>query len=62
MDDPESRDPTRQGKGKDLSHVPCRFYKMGMCAAGDGCVFSHTVVDSEFRARGQVDWGGGMEC
>lgn len=37
------RDPTRQGKGKDLSHVPCRFFKMGACAAGEGCVFSHNL-------------------
>lgn len=44
----DEKDPTRQGKGKDLSHVPCRFYKMGVCAAGDGCVFSHSGVDSEF--------------
>ncbi|KAH8079623.1 hypothetical protein HD553DRAFT_318189 [Filobasidium floriforme] len=39
----KERDPTRQGKGKDLSHVPCRFYKMGACAAGEGCVFSHNL-------------------
>jgi hypothetical protein len=45
----DEKDPTRQGKGKDLSHVPCRFYKMGVCAAGDGCVFSHSGVDSECR-------------
>lgn len=62
LDDPTDspRDPTKQGKGKDLSHVPCRFYKMGMCAAGDGCVFSHGAVDSE-SGVGVVAVVGGRE-
>jgi len=28
-----------------LSHVPCRFYKMGACTAGPACQFSHVLVD-----------------
>ena len=31
--------------GHKLSHVPCRFYKMGACTAGQACQFSHTIVD-----------------
>ncbi|CCE79208.1 Piso0_001258 [Millerozyma farinosa CBS 7064] len=26
---------------KNLSHVPCKFYKQGICQAGDSCPFSH---------------------
>lgn len=44
----KEKDPTRQGKGKDLSHVPCRFFKMGMCAAGDNCVFSHDMSECKY--------------
>ncbi|KAG8820191.1 hypothetical protein FRC19_009071, partial [Serendipita sp. 401] len=28
-----------------LSHVPCRFYKVGACTAGQSCPFSHLAVD-----------------
>lgn len=31
--------------GNKLSHVPCRFYKMGACTAGQACQFSHALVD-----------------
>ena len=31
--------------GNKLSHVPCRFYKMGACTAGQACQFSHVLVD-----------------
>ncbi|KAI3404254.2 hypothetical protein KGF56_002893 [Candida oxycetoniae] len=29
--------------GKSLSHVPCKFFKQGICQAGDSCPFSHQV-------------------
>jgi len=28
---------------KDLSHVPCKFYKVGGCTAGSSCPFSHST-------------------
>lgn len=28
---------------KDLSHVPCKFFKVGGCTAGASCPFSHSV-------------------
>ena len=31
--------------GKDLSHVPCKFYKVGGCTAGASCPFSHALVE-----------------
>ena len=31
--------------GKDLSHVPCKFFKVGSCTAGPVCPFSHTAVE-----------------
>lgn len=30
---------------KDLSHVPCKFFKVGSCTAGSSCPFSHTVLE-----------------
>ncbi|KAJ6557812.1 hypothetical protein B0H19DRAFT_868238, partial [Mycena capillaripes] len=30
---------------KDLSHVPCKFYKVGSCTAGSSCPFSHSMVE-----------------
>ncbi|KAJ7083233.1 hypothetical protein C8R44DRAFT_894569 [Mycena epipterygia] len=38
-------------KAKDLSHVPCKFYKVGSCTAGSSCPFSHSLVE----AGGQKD-------
>ncbi|KAJ9120765.1 hypothetical protein QFC22_002697 [Naganishia vaughanmartiniae] len=38
--------PKLQGKGKDLSHVPCRFFKVGGCTAGLACPFSHSLTES----------------
>jgi len=32
-------------KGKDLSHVPCKFFRVGQCTAGASCVFSHHVTE-----------------
>lgn len=31
---------------KNLSHVPCKFYKQGVCQAGDSCPFSHNLEGS----------------
>ncbi|KAF9236660.1 hypothetical protein BU15DRAFT_63829 [Melanogaster broomeanus] len=30
---------------KDLSHVPCKFFKVGACTAGSSCPFSHNVQE-----------------
>jgi hypothetical protein len=30
---------------KDLSHVPCKFFKVGSCTAGSSCPFSHHVQE-----------------
>ncbi|EIW78750.1 hypothetical protein CONPUDRAFT_108759 [Coniophora puteana RWD-64-598 SS2] len=30
-------------KSKDLSHVPCKFFKVGSCTAGAACPFSHSI-------------------
>lgn len=47
-------DDTRNGKGskdKDvdpaskLSHVPCKFFRVGGCTAGNNCPFSHSMVE-----------------
>ncbi|CED82367.1 zinc ccch-type cps3 [Phaffia rhodozyma] len=32
-------------KPKDLSHVPCKFFKSGGCTAGSACVFAHVVAE-----------------
>ncbi|KAG0706883.1 hypothetical protein DFH29DRAFT_92196 [Suillus ampliporus] len=32
-------------KSKDLSHVPCKFFKVGACTAGSSCPFSHAVQE-----------------
>jgi len=34
-----------KSSGKDLSHVPCKFFKVGSCTAGSACPFSHTAVE-----------------
>ncbi|KAF8518361.1 hypothetical protein BU17DRAFT_90952 [Hysterangium stoloniferum] len=34
-----------QAKAKDLSHVPCKFFKLGQCTAGSSCPFSHSLVE-----------------
>ncbi|KAL4245191.1 hypothetical protein ABKN59_009932 [Abortiporus biennis] len=33
------------GKTKDLSHVPCKFFRVGSCTAGSSCPFSHTILE-----------------
>jgi len=30
---------------KDLSHVPCKFFKVDACTAGAACPFSHSLGD-----------------
>jgi hypothetical protein len=30
---------------KDLSHVPCKFFKVGSCTAGSTCPFSHHLAE-----------------
>ncbi|KAF8870204.1 hypothetical protein BD779DRAFT_1581592 [Infundibulicybe gibba] len=30
---------------KDLSHVPCKFFKVGACTAGSSCPFSHNLQE-----------------
>jgi hypothetical protein len=30
---------------KDLSHVPCKFFKVGSCTAGSSCPFSHSITE-----------------
>lgn len=42
-----AQQPKLQGKGKDLSHVPCRFFKVGGCTAGLACPFSHSLGERE---------------
>ncbi|KAJ3541168.1 hypothetical protein NM688_g6123 [Phlebia brevispora] len=32
-------------KTKDLSHVPCKFFKVGSCTAGSSCPFSHAILE-----------------
>ncbi|GAA5838938.1 hypothetical protein JCM11251_003742 [Rhodosporidiobolus azoricus] len=32
------------GKAKDLSHVPCKFFKANSCTAGKACPFSHDLT------------------
>ena len=32
-------------KVKDLSHVPCKFFKVGSCTAGSSCPFSHQALE-----------------
>ncbi|GAA6062105.1 hypothetical protein JCM10212_002355 [Sporobolomyces blumeae] len=35
----------KHSKPKDLSHVPCKFYKANSCTAGASCPFSHDLVN-----------------
>ncbi|CAE6420168.1 unnamed protein product [Rhizoctonia solani] len=49
--DESAADKDKNGKGKgpskskDLSHVPCKFFKVGGCTAGPSCPFSHHVAE-----------------
>ncbi|KDQ53337.1 hypothetical protein JAAARDRAFT_39397 [Jaapia argillacea MUCL 33604] len=44
--DGEREKPSKGGKAsskaKDLSHVPCKFFRVGSCTAGASCPFSHS--------------------
>lgn len=39
-----------QQKAKDLSHVPCKFYRANSCTAGKACPFSHDLTANTVRA------------
>ncbi|KAF8320315.1 hypothetical protein DL93DRAFT_1831198 [Clavulina sp. PMI_390] len=41
--------------GKDLSHVPCRFFKAGACTAGASCPFSHATSEPG-QPKGICQW------
>ncbi|KAG8943739.1 hypothetical protein FRC03_002347, partial [Tulasnella sp. 419] len=45
----DTEDDDRKGakgtKAKDLSHVPCKFFKVGGCTAGPSCPFSHAQLE-----------------
>ncbi|KIP06322.1 hypothetical protein PHLGIDRAFT_128318 [Phlebiopsis gigantea 11061_1 CR5-6] len=45
----KEKDKSSKSKGsaktKDLSHVPCKFFKVGSCTAGSSCPFSHTILE-----------------
>ncbi|GAA6012328.1 hypothetical protein JCM11491_007094 [Sporobolomyces phaffii] len=49
---------------KDLSHVPCKFYKANSCTAGASCPFSHDLVNAgqskpicQWFAKGNCKFG-----
>ncbi|KAL1741059.1 hypothetical protein HDZ31DRAFT_67297 [Schizophyllum fasciatum] len=35
----------KSAKSKDLSHVPCKFFRVGGCTAGSSCPFSHSSAE-----------------
>ncbi|GAA5882007.1 hypothetical protein JCM16303_003506 [Sporobolomyces ruberrimus] len=54
----------KAGKAKDLSHVPCKFYKANSCTAGASCPFSHDLVNAgqtkpicQWFAKGNCKFG-----
>ncbi|GAA5909823.1 uncharacterized protein JCM6883_003105 [Sporobolomyces salmoneus] len=54
----------KAGKAKDLSHVPCKFYKANSCNAGSSCPFSHDLVNAgqskpicQWFAKGNCKFG-----
>lgn len=47
---------------KNLSHVPCKFYRQGTCQAGDSCQFSHSAdkmdqTPCKYFLRGNCKFG-----
>ena len=40
---------------KDLSHVPCKFFKVGSCTAGVSCPFSH-ASNEPGQPKGVCTW------
>ncbi|KAI0319849.1 hypothetical protein OF83DRAFT_1054251 [Amylostereum chailletii] len=51
LDQDSNRDREKGGKSKgsskpkDLSHVPCKFFRVGSCTAGSSCPFSHSILE-----------------
>ncbi|KAH8073800.1 hypothetical protein BXZ70DRAFT_746177 [Cristinia sonorae] len=43
--DRSSKSKGAASKTKDLSHVPCKFFRVGSCTAGPSCPFSHTILE-----------------
>ncbi|KIY48778.1 hypothetical protein FISHEDRAFT_58688 [Fistulina hepatica ATCC 64428] len=43
--DDDDRHEKKKTKAKDLSHVPCKFFKVGGCTAGSSCPFSHNLPE-----------------
>lgn len=41
----KSKQSSGSAKTKDLSHVPCKFFRVGSCTAGSSCPFSHSVLE-----------------
>lgn len=41
------RDSSSSSSNKNLSHVPCKFYRQGACQAGSSCPFSHADEGSD---------------
>ncbi|KAF8830313.1 hypothetical protein HHX47_DHR2000607 [Lentinula edodes] len=48
--------PSAATKTKDLSHVPCKFYKVGSCTAGSSCPFSHSGVSGPGAQKDVCAW------
>ncbi|KAI9569942.1 hypothetical protein HD554DRAFT_2170931 [Boletus coccyginus] len=53
--DNEQTHKSKSSKSKDLSHVPCKFFKVGACTAGSSCPFSHTVHEPG-QQKGVCAW------
>ncbi|THH26953.1 hypothetical protein EUX98_g7227 [Antrodiella citrinella] len=43
--DRSSKSKGAASKTKDLSHVPCKFFRVGSCTAGSSCPFSHSALE-----------------
>ncbi|KAJ4490035.1 hypothetical protein J3R30DRAFT_3678528 [Lentinula aciculospora] len=48
--------PSAATKTKDLSHVPCKFYKVGSCTAGSSCPFSHSGITGPGAQKDVCAW------
>lgn len=46
---------------KDLSHVPCKFFKAGQCTAGSSCPFSHAAPEPG-QPKQACQWFVGGNC
>ncbi|KAJ3971584.1 hypothetical protein EV361DRAFT_910526 [Lentinula raphanica] len=51
-----SSGPNATTKTKDLSHVPCKFFKVGSCTAGSSCPFSHSGVTGPGAQKDVCAW------